>query len=105
MAVLLTAHCCPLRRHCGLISLDLFSIRPHFHYTLTQIIKMDELQVTLDKIGLLIYYETFVSYGFTTWDLLMGVAETELASMYVTRGHRRVGDRYPVRLLLLPFFP
>jgi hypothetical protein len=52
---------------------------------------MDGLKSQLEQISLLIYYETFIANGFTSWEKLMNVTEAELTQMYVTLGHRRVG--------------
>jgi hypothetical protein len=53
---------------------------------------IDELEDILRHLDLLMYFETFISAGFTSWDVLMEITEEELAALHVKIGHRRVCD-------------
>ncbi|KAG9230116.1 hypothetical protein BJ875DRAFT_338001, partial [Amylocarpus encephaloides] len=36
-----------------------------------------------------IYCERFIDHGFDSWDLLIGISETDMASLGMKLGHRR----------------
>jgi hypothetical protein len=51
---------------------------------------MEGLERVLRELSMLIYFETFIAGGFTTWESLMEITESEMTKMYIRLGDRRV---------------
>lgn len=51
---------------------------------------MSELKERLALLGLSQYREVFLSEGFDTWDTILDITESDLNTLNVKLGHRRV---------------
>lgn len=60
---------------------------------------MSELRATLDSLGLQDYFNSLIEYGFDTWDTLIDISETDMASIGIKLGHRRKLQREIARRL------
>jgi hypothetical protein len=65
------------------------------------------VQATLGRLGLQEYYQRLVEYGIDTWDHLIVISETDMATLGIKLGHRRKLQReiasclgYPPQRLL-----
>jgi hypothetical protein len=47
------------------------------------------IQATLGRLGLQEYYQRLVEYGIDTWDHLVVISETDMATLGIKLGHRR----------------